>query len=1111
MAPRRRPSSPPSSAPSLLLTPLASSLSTPFSARPVKAQTMSLLLLLVLFSFLSLSSLPLASAAPSTIPRKSHTATYSNHTVYFVGGQGTAAANDNTPLKSISALTLLDTLDFKETSTSVGIYNHAAMSYINPQAGSSLIGITFGQSAANVAGDPMQWLNPITGQLDSKNTPALSAPNRIGHTLVQYKTKLYLFGGRTLGRGTPRSPINPVRDTLIFDLVEKRWESIEQTLDRSGHASTSAGTDNLVSCFGVSTTGSAYTSDCVTFSITNRQYSPVKLRWDRDEDAISGPRIGHTLVTSATDSNILYLFGGMNSNGTEYYSDMYRLDAKGLPDVMVVTKMHGWEGVPAHLIPGPRAEHAAVMVGSKNRFMIIQGGITANKNFTTGIITNVTQNVAMMADATPYYFNMANPSWISGDTFLSLYKEDMDAKPDEYLSEAVILAFIVAGVSVLGMGVAYYIRKGLRDDARRKQEEEAAAESARNSRTSSYMESDFYARKKGGNGGGGGGGMGYRKERKGNSVYPLGSSQSEDNSMAMEPFKSTSSLIQSEETSTGKKSNKKKQHQVDATAAAAATKPWATGEGAYSPGASTLTENESMHGYTGGPASPASKLHKNNSIGASSHQSSQPGSGKHGHQNSSGSAAGAGAAAAGAAAAGGQLAMVGADGVIRDSYYKDLDEQEDDDSSITVSLASESTMSPWAGPRRMSLDLAPPNPRFSRGVMSPAHRQLMESITTQGHHAGGNATTGHQANGWDTDSPGGSEYSRDDNDYRRSVNSIQWVSFDPLDLATRPDSFYDPLSQPRSLTVRNASMYSNHRLSNLNQFASGYTHSNGSNPRTSISNVSETATSEDSGSNYSGPGGRRISAALAARQQRRSMRNSQDSQYSYSGGKMAHFVDGPLHLSSTAEEENGTWETENGGHGEQQQQIVTTELLPVVMTKITKPSVAKVMNNQRGARSADSLPEEEEEEVSGSHSQHDRSSGLGIDFAGFNVNNYGPKGSSPAMRSNFYHSAAYQTRRQSSTLNPSHNRAATSKEIKLPGDHGTTHVAAALGMPPTEEGDGDDDDDDHAAYGYNNSMTTHNNQMNSSRLRTSIMKLGEDMPGFLDYGDNNNNNNNNNH
>ncbi|KAF9352523.1 hypothetical protein BGX34_012113 [Mortierella sp. NVP85] len=948
------------------------------------------------------------------------------------------------------------------------------MSYINPQAGPPLIGISFGQSASTVAGDPMQWLNPISGEVDSKNTTALSAPNRIGHTLVQYKTKLYLFGGRSLGRGTPRSPINPVRDTLIFDLVEKRWERIEGTLDRSGHASTSAGTDNLVSCFGVSTTGSAYKSDCVTFSITNAKYSPVQLRWERPEDAISGPRIGHTLVTSATDSNILYLFGGMNSDGTEYYSDMYRLDAKGLPDVMFVTKMDGWEDVPAHLIPGPRAEHAAVMVGSKNRFMIIQGGMTANKT-ASGIITNgTTQNVAMMADSTPYYFNMANASWISGNTFLTLYKEDMDAKPDEYLSVAVILAFIVAGVSVLGMGVAFYIRKGLRDDARRKQEEEAAAASARNSRTSSYMESDFYARKKGGNGNGNIGGMGYRKERKGNSVYPLGSSQSEDNSMAMEPFKSTSSLIQSEETSTGKKSNKKKQHQVDA---AAATKPWTSGEGPYSPGASTLTENESMHGYMGAPAS---KLHKSNSIGASSQQSSQPGSGKHAHQNSSGAVAAAGGG-------GGGLAVVGAEAV-RDSYYKDLDEQqEDDDSSITVSLASESTMSPWAGPRRMSLDLAPPNPRFSRGVMSPAHRQLVESITTQGHHAGGNAT-GHQDNGWDTDSPGGSEYSRDDNDYRRSVNSIH----------------YDPLSQPRSLTVRNASMYSNNRLSNLNQFASGYTHSNGSNPRTSMfggSNVSETTTSEDSGSNYSGPGGRRISAALAARQQRRSMRYSQDSQSSYSG-KMTHLADGSLPLSSTAEEENGPWETENGDHGEQQQ--VVTEVLPVVTTKITKPSVAKVMNNQRGgARMGDALPEEEE--VSGSHSQHhDRSSGLGIDFSGFNVNNYGPKGSSPAMRSSFYHSAAYQTRRQSSTLNPSHNRATTSKEIKLLGDNGSTHVT--LGMPPTEEGDDDDDDGD--AYGYNNNTTTHNNQMNSSRLRTSIMKLGEDMPGFLDYGDNNTNNNN---
>lgn len=239
------------------------------------------------------------------------------------------------------------------------------------------------------------------------------------------------------------------------------------------------------------------------------------------------------------------------------------------------------------------------------------------------------------------------------------------------------------------------------------------------------------------------------------------------------------------------------------------------------------------------------------------------------------------------------------------------------------------------------------------------------------------------------------------------------------------------------------------------------------------SNASET-TEDSGGSYYSGPGGgKRISAALAARQQRRSMRYSQDSQFSLSG--RTNPLDGTFPLSSTAEE-NGSAEAEDAV-GE------------MVTSKLTKPTVAKVNANQRGPRmvvpGAGPLDED---------NRNSSGSGLGIDFSGFTVGDYGSR-SSAATRSSFYHSAANQTRRPSSTLNPSHNRGApTTATTTTHNNNNSNDQQQDNGMnvvlkmpPPPRSGAGTSGVED--------------NRMNSSRLRSSIIRIGEEMPGFLNYGD----------
>ncbi|KAF8938884.1 hypothetical protein BGZ58_011254 [Dissophora ornata] len=833
--------------------------------------------------------------------------------------------------------------------------------------------------------------------------------------MVQFDNNLWVFGGRTISGTTA---MVPVTDTPTFDLSANTWSNRTQGLQRYGHASARAGADRIVTCYGMNSTSASATldADCVYFSISTAVYTPAKMVWTNSADAIQGGRTGHSLVSSLPNSNILYLFGGMNTAGTQYFQDVYQLDTSKMPTISI-TKI---TAAAASLVPSARAKHAAVTVGSEAGFMIVHGGLSVSNNTMT------------MASVGPYIFSMSSNTWINSTTFVTLY-QDQAVTAVKNVSVAIIIVGILAGVSVLGAGVAFYIWKGLRDDELERQRNEAAENQA-GSPTSSTMEDSPEGRKRG-------------AERKSHSVYPFGAGE-EDHSLATGPFKSTSSLIQAGDA--GKKLNKK--NSTDAYQSNR-VKPRANGD-PYSPGGTTLTESGSMNGYISSSVSSSTptRLNKNNSNGSSSQYSNRK------------------TTAAANAANGGTSINEGSS----NAYYnpRDLyvDEIEDDDSSITVSLASESTMgSPWAGPARMSMDLAPPNPRFSKGAISQAHRQLVGAITTNQSAVGGNRNS----QGWDTGSPGGSLSSRDDSEHqRRSVNSMQWVSFDPHDLSGRPESgVYDPLSQ-RSLTVRNTSMYGANRGSIIqsNGSLNNTQTNNNNNPRASMfdgSNTSDTNT-EDSGSYYSGPGGKQISAALAARQQRRSMRNSRDSQ-----------------LSASA---SGTEAEGSGEPGD----VIVTRVIPFITTKVTKPTVAKIISNPRGPRIAMA----NEGERSGALVEEESDgSGLGIDFSAFTTSDsYGGGNNRTTNKSSVTNAAAYQTRRPSSTLNPSYNR----------NNNGTSTVSGT--MPPAKR-------ESKLSSGQRGDMAQPNvvlrmpppprHGTNSGPVRASILELGQDMPGFLNYGDNN--------
>ncbi|KAF9374429.1 hypothetical protein CPC16_001316 [Podila verticillata] len=841
-------------------------------------------------------------------------------TIYFVGGLNSALLNA-TPLSTMSSLDL-NTLTFTETNLSAPIFDHAATTeQVDPTSNDNRIGIVFGKTSVTTNALPLQWLNTTSGALQApantttgggrQPTPFFVPTGRSGHSLIQIRNTFWTFGGRGNGGSSTMT------DSPSYNAKDIAWSSKAKGLARYEHASVQLDAEKILSCYGApaNTNTPNLDSDCVVFSITPSTFQSVNLNWVNPDDAIKGGRLGVTLVPGS-QNYIVYMFGGRSTDGTTYSQDVYRLDATKLPDVSI-SKLVMPPDLSASYIPSARSGHVAVPV--------VHGG----------------SGPGGMANGSPYFFSTSAKTWVSGDYFSSEFQKEV---PSEEVSVTVIIIGILAGVSVLGACVAFYIWKGLRDDQRKKDAEGVLSPTYSNDSPRDGTKSAF--------------------ERKSH-VYPsLG--DSEDHSMSAGPFKSTSSLIQPEETKSKKKGSK----------------PWVNDP--QSPSGTTLTEG-SIHGYASSSGTRTNNPNGSNSNLANSRNSGPGGSGSS-IQSSRRSGGG------------------------HESYYNPRDlflETEDDDSSITVSLASESTLSPWAGPVRLSSDLAPPNPRFSRGAMSQAHRQLVRS-----------------SGGWDTSSPGGSLSSREDDGHRRSVNSMQWVSFEAFDPSVRPESIvFDPLAARSNLTVRNASYYGG----------------NGNAPRLSMYGGSASGDNMSDGtddSNYN-QGGKRISAALAARQQRRSFRNSQES---FKGNN------------------NGGSSNSDAGDA------FVTKVLPIITTKVTKPSLAKVVN-QRGSRivvpSSGPLGRRDDEEYEGG--QNPESIGSLPNFGSENYAN-GPSRGHP------------QGRRTSSTLNPGYKTQNQQKrESRLSNSTSASGTNVILRMPPPPK--------------------------HPSGLRDSIAELGQDMPGFLNYGE----------
>lgn len=692
--------------------------------------------LLLLASFVLLSSTFSSSTTEAAAPaRRGHSGTTFLDKVHFVGGLGTAASIDTTPLKSITTLDLTSG-NTTETVLTQGIYNHAGSTapFASEKEQSGQIGISFGQTTGGVSMGALDWVGPVVGDVIAGPSVTTSVPYanqpltaRAGHSMVQYDTNnLWVFGGYILPRNQTSEPV-PARDTPTFDYSSKVWTNQTKLgLNRYGHASAVASTDNIISCYGIilnSPKSDIPTSDCVNFSIMKTTFTKINLIFKNEGDTIKGGLIGHSLVASPLKNGRLYLFGGTDESGHKYNQNLYLLDTTNLPDVEITKVTPSFDMA---LVPSARSDHVAVAVGEQEGFMIIHGGVTGNNT---------------MADGEAHYYSMATGRWLDVPTFIDRYKAQQQKDLHE-LNAWVLIAGILAGVSVLGGCVGMYIWRGIRKDTARRLEREAADRQSVISPDFAAMEAAAAENRKSGSGLSG---------KKGRTPHPIyGMTEEEDHSLSNGPFKSTSSLIQAEN---GVKKTKSK---GDNTYHSNHSKPWVTEPA--SPGGTTLTENGSINGYYSSNSSQApSRLNKKGSNASSQNSMATRNNNNTGNDNRPGA------------------------GTTSESYYnpRDLYVDEDDDSSITVSLASESStnnMSPWTGPVRVSSDLAPPNPRFSRGAIPQAHRQLVDAIATGAASPMPSAyafTSSRNSNGWDTSSPGGSLSSRDDEYHRRSVNSMQ--------------------------------------------------------------------------------------------------------------------------------------------------------------------------------------------------------------------------------------------------------------------------------------------------------------------------------------------------
>ncbi|KAF9141010.1 hypothetical protein BGX30_005621 [Mortierella sp. GBA39] len=1009
--------------------------------------------LVLLASFVLFSSTFSSSITEAAAPaRRSHSGTTVLDKVHFVGGLGTAAVADTTPLKSITTLDL-STGDTTESVLTQGVYNHAGSTtpFASDTDGSGQIGLSFGQTTGGVPMGALNWVGPVGNVITAPNVTTSGRyaqqpfASRAGHSMVQYDTNnLWVFGGYTLPLNGTRLP---ARDTPTFDYSSNVWSNQTKIgLYRYGHASAVASTDNIISCYGTilyppKEKVVVPTSECVNFSIMKTTFTKINLIFSNVSDTIQGGLIGHSLVASPLNNGKLYMFGGTNENGDTYNQNLYILDTTSLPDVSIKKVTPTYDMA---LVPSARSNHVAVAVGEQDGFMIIHGGETGSNT---------------MADGEPHYYYMATDKWLDAPTFVESYQAQLLTVQTE-VSPWVLMAGIVIGVSILGGCVGVYIWRGIRKDTARRLEREAADRQSMVSPDFAAMEAAAAES---------GSGLSGKKGRTPHPIY--GMTEEDNHSLSNGPFISTSSLIQAEN---GVKKTKSKS---DNTYHSNHSKPWVAEPA--SPGGTTLTENGSINGYYSSNSSQTpSRLNKKGSNASSQNSMATRNNNSTGNSNQPGT------------------------GTTSESYYNPRDLfVDDDDSSITVSLASESTtnnVSPWTGPVRVSTDLAPPNPRFSRGAIPQAHRQLVDAIAVGAASPMPSAyafSSSRNSNGWDTSSPGGSLSSRDDEYHRRSVNSMQWVSFEPMDLAGRPESqIYDPLShqqqQQRSgnsngggLTIRNnTSMYRTSLISQPITIPS----STQNNPRMSMfggSNTSDTNT-EDSGSYY-GPGGKRISTALATRQQRRSIRNSQDSLNSANGGR---------HHSYQQQQQQQQQQMTNNSSGKagEEEEVFVTKVLPIITNKLTKPTLAKVVTQQRGSRIVVPSTGPLSDQRSPRSQPSEEGTGLGIDFSGFSTSQdtyMSGYGSGSGVNSNSSpRRASYQTRR-TSNLNP--NKSATNNSRQQQRDS----TSVILKMPPAPK------HTDNNSGGGSSSLNPRSRDQQQQQadlvVRNSIMDVGQDLSGYF--------------
>ncbi|KAG0261737.1 hypothetical protein DFQ27_002792 [Actinomortierella ambigua] len=818
-------------------------------------------------------------AAGTPQPRSLHTGTYLGDSIHFVGG---LTAREGIANQTLSLR--LDSLVFTFEKTDIRVYNHVAIAENKTEA--STVGVVFGDVQGEEMAPPLQWvqLNGSPTKVPSTNKSAVIPDDRRSHSLAQISNKYYILGGENaFGK--------PVLDIPVYDTISAEWTIIKPKtpLQRIGHSSVAIDSNNILICFGQdktplpaasvptttkssatstrsstatptatstapaapsSTLPSTATSDCLIYEISTDTLRPIQLLITDQSISFAAGLVGHTMVRNAENQQYLFMFGGSNLSQNATYSDTLIFDVSDINNIVVRRPpRHQDPTKQDENKPSARAFHSATVVGGKGNLLVVYGG--ADPSHTIN-------------DTQPYFFSMKDLTWIDSNAFVNAYEQ---SRVRNYTNVWIIITPIMGSVTLLGVAVFVFIRRGLAktEEERRRKEYE--------NRLSTMSGGRFSPTGAGRRGAGeGGGAMTDNMENKRRQVYPSTSS-SDDHSMSHGAFKSTTSLIQPPPEALAKSNSHQRRqqnnhHRADSNASTVSTistprsRSNSRGEHALSGGqASVLTPATSgagssnattLYGSSGGGGNGAAPyynpldLYPDDSRGQNHH-----------HQRRHGS-----------------------------------DNQQDDDFDDDTSVGnSDSTMSPWAGTLQLAnprdnFEFAPPNPRFSRGALSAAHRQLISNAN--GHRA---SVTSYN-NVWESQSPGGASVSsRDDESHRRSVNSMHARAATVAAATAVSAGGGGGGGAGGGLTVRNASWIQQADTPRGSVYGSYYNNTPGGGAPSS--DGGGTTASDDSfapgtfggyhspASSQSGSitgGERRISAAVMARQQRRSqLRSSQDS------------------------------------------------------------------------------------------------------------------------------------------------------------------------------------------------------------------------------------------